>query len=86
VRSLQLAAELECDSVALPALSTGAYGYPLADAARIALSAATTHAASSPLPQRMRFVLFGGQAFEAFSAALGELVKTLRQPGDADQA
>src|SRR6267142_5575831 len=39
-RSLELAVEHGCQSVALPALSTGAYRYPLAEAARIALATA----------------------------------------------
>jgi O-acetyl-ADP-ribose deacetylase (regulator of RNase III) len=77
-RSLRLAAELGCDSVALPALSTGAYGYPLGEAARIALTAAKAHALSSPLPRRMRFVLFDRRALAEFSAGLAELVEPPR--------
>lgn len=74
VRSFELAAELQCNSVALPALSTGAYGYPLAEAARIALAASAGHAASNSLPRHMRFVLFDQPTFEVFAAALSDLV------------
>jgi O-acetyl-ADP-ribose deacetylase (regulator of RNase III) len=85
LRSLELAAELECESVALPALSTGAYGYPLLEAARIALAAAADHAHTNPLPRRLRFVLFDDRAFQAFAAALAELVN-LQPPGEGCQA
>jgi O-acetyl-ADP-ribose deacetylase len=71
--ALQLAAELACESVALPALSTGAYGYPLAEAARIAVAAAKAHAHTNPLPRLVRFVLFDGRAYAAFSEALAEM-------------
>ena len=38
-RALELAAERGCRRVALPAISTGVYGYPLADATRVAVDA-----------------------------------------------
>jgi O-acetyl-ADP-ribose deacetylase len=71
--SLQLAAELGCESVALPALSTGAYGYPMEEAARIALAAAVDHMERHELPRTVRFVLFDEQALAEFEAALREL-------------
>ena len=40
-RSLELAVEHDCRSIALPALSTGAYGYPMDLAARVALQTAS---------------------------------------------
>ncbi len=70
--SLQLAAELGCTSIAMPALSTGAYGYPLAEAARIALAAAVDHMEQHELPRVVRFVLFGDDALAEFQAALVE--------------
>lgn len=71
--ALRLAAELSCESVALPAISTGAYGYPLAAAARIALRAAIEHARENQRPGTIRFVLFGGDALAAFDDALRAL-------------
>jgi O-acetyl-ADP-ribose deacetylase (regulator of RNase III) len=80
--ALRVAAELACKSVALPALSTGAYNYPLAEAARIAVAAATGHAFENPLPRLVRFVLFDGRAHAAFSDALAESVDAARPADD----
>jgi len=63
--ALSLAAELGCRSLAFPAISTGIYGYPVALAARVAVDAVREHA---PL-ELVRFVLFDGVAYDAFSAA-----------------
>jgi O-acetyl-ADP-ribose deacetylase (regulator of RNase III) len=71
--SLELAAEHDCQSVALPALSTGAYRYPLGAAARVAISTTTGFLAQlahdSPLCM-VRFVLFSAEALDAFKRAL----------------
>lgn len=72
-RSLELAAEHDCQSVALPALSTGAYRYPIDQAARVAIAAALEFAPSRGRVERVRFVLFDAGAFGAFAAALEEL-------------
>jgi O-acetyl-ADP-ribose deacetylase len=74
-RSLELAVEHACESVALPALSTGAYGYPMDQAARIALRTAIGFLKVHARPKLVRFVLFGPAAYGAFAAALGELNK-----------
>jgi O-acetyl-ADP-ribose deacetylase (regulator of RNase III) len=68
--SLRLASEAGCQSVAFPAISTGAYGYPLDEAAPIAIQAVRESLASYPSIKRVRFVLFDDQAFGAFAAAL----------------
>jgi O-acetyl-ADP-ribose deacetylase (regulator of RNase III) len=72
--SLALAREHELRSVALPAISTGAYGFPLEPAARIALN--TTLADWSPV-ERIRFVLFSAQVFDVFAAIAAELDVTI---------
>jgi O-acetyl-ADP-ribose deacetylase (regulator of RNase III) len=70
-RSLDLAATLPARSVAFPAVSAGAYGWPVEDVAQIAVRAVRTVAdAGSPI-EVVRFVLFGPAALEAFEAALG---------------
>jgi O-acetyl-ADP-ribose deacetylase (regulator of RNase III) len=63
--SLRVADELGATSVAFPAISTGIYGWPIDDGARIA--AATVRATDTSVTQ-VRFVLFDDRAFDAFSA------------------
>ena len=70
---LVLASEHHCSSIALPALSTGAYRFPMDRAARIALSTAIDYLDQRAEPERIRFVLFDGGAYGAFAAALEEL-------------
>ncbi len=62
-RSFELALETGCRSIALPALSTGAYGYPMDQAARIALTTAVEFLQTHGQPQRVRFVLFDAGAY-----------------------
>jgi len=71
--SLMLAADLECQSLALPAISTGAYGYPLPEAARIAIAAAVDHMEARELPRTVRFVLFSDEVRKEFERALAEV-------------
>jgi O-acetyl-ADP-ribose deacetylase (regulator of RNase III) len=48
VNSLRLAASLGCRSIAFPSISTGAYGYPIAEASRIALTAIRDYVRANP--------------------------------------
>jgi O-acetyl-ADP-ribose deacetylase (regulator of RNase III) len=66
VASLAIANELGAKSVAFPAISTGAYGYPLHEAPKVALGA--VHSAQTRV-ERVRFVLFGREAYDAFRTA-----------------
>ncbi|WP_330299421.1 O-acetyl-ADP-ribose deacetylase [Streptomyces sp. NBC_00503] len=66
--SLRVADELGARSVAFPAISTGIYGWPMDDGARIAV--ATVRAARTEV-EEVRFVLFDERAYEAFAAAVG---------------
>ncbi len=75
-RSLELAAEQKCQSVALPALSTGAYGYPMDLACRTALRTAQEFFEKRTSVVVIRFVLFGAGPYGAFAAALEEIVKS----------
>jgi len=72
-RSLELAVEAGCSSIAFPALSTGAYGYPMDQGARVALSTAIDFLTEHGKPELVRFVLFDAGAYGAFAAALEEL-------------
>jgi len=70
-RSLEVAVEAGLRSVAFPSLSTGAYGYPIAEAAEIALESVVefmeAHAGDLHL---VRFVLFTKQDYEVYAAVL----------------
>ncbi len=66
--SLRVADELGARSVAFPAVSAGAYGWPMDDAARIAVQ---TVRASPASVEEARFVLFDEDAYEVFAARLG---------------
>ena len=56
-RAVELAAELGCRSVAFPAISTGAYGYPVELAAPVAIAATNTALLACPSVELARFVL-----------------------------
>jgi len=68
--SLTLADEYGLISVALPAISTGIFGYPLEQAAQVLLSAAIAYLESETGLERVVFCLYGGGAFETFVKAL----------------
>lgn len=71
--SLRVADELGARSVAFPAVSTGVYGYPLAEAAVIALRTVVEAGAAGSGVELARFVLFGDAAFDAFRRAAADL-------------
>lgn len=60
-RSLDLAAEHQLVSIAFPNISTGVYGYPKADAARIAVNAVQTALHQSTSVQEVLFVCFDAE-------------------------
>jgi O-acetyl-ADP-ribose deacetylase len=72
-RCFELAVEHGCRSIALPALSTGAYGYPMDRAARIALWTASDFLQKNSRPELVRFVLFDAGAYGCFAAMMEEL-------------
>jgi O-acetyl-ADP-ribose deacetylase (regulator of RNase III) len=72
--ALQLASEHDIASVAFPAISTGAYGYPMEEAAPIALATVSNYLRQHPEITLVRFVLFGQRAYGAYEAALKTLI------------
>ena len=68
VNSLREADEIGAKTVAFPAISTGVYGYPVEEAARIAIDAVRTARTSV---DEVVFVLFDDAAYAVFEAALG---------------
>jgi len=73
-RSLELASENKLKSVAFPSISTGAYGYPLEEAAPIALRTVIDYLKGHPDIQSVCFVLFGNEAYQAYEKALKDLL------------
>jgi O-acetyl-ADP-ribose deacetylase (regulator of RNase III) len=65
--SLRVADELGARTVAFPAISTGIFGWPLDDGARIAIEAVRT---TDTAVVEARFVLFDDRAYAAFAAQL----------------
>lgn len=72
-RALQLADRHGLGSVAFPAISTGAFGYPMDEAAEVALRTVVEAAPGLEHVRRVRFTLFGSAAREAHIAALERL-------------
>ncbi len=57
---LRMADEQKFDTIAIPAISTGAYGFPLETAAEIALSVICRHLTRNEFPRLVKCVLIGG--------------------------
>jgi len=73
--SMNLAAEKRLTSLSFPSISTGAYGYPVDKAARIALGAVISFLKEEATSiKEAFFVLFDSRTFEAYASALRELV------------
>jgi len=70
-RSLEVAAELGCRTVAFPAISTGVYRFPVDRAAEIALRTTRDQLVRLPQIERVTFVLFSDEHLLAFERALG---------------
>jgi len=71
---LNLAEQHQVKSIAFPSLSTGVYGYPLEEAAPIALRTVIEHIRQPTSLQQVVFVLFGQDSFQAFEQALSEIL------------
>ena len=70
--SLALAEEKGIDSVAFPAISTGIFGYPVEEAARVALGTVVEAAERLESVRLVRFVLFGEKDLEVHERILAE--------------
>ncbi|MEU8762660.1 O-acetyl-ADP-ribose deacetylase [Streptomyces sp. NPDC048659] len=79
--ALRVAAGLGAETIAFPAVSTGIYGWPMADAARLAIravreagagAAGTGGVETAPPVREVRFVLYDEDAYEVFVTALAE--------------
>jgi O-acetyl-ADP-ribose deacetylase (regulator of RNase III) len=65
-RAIEVCAAHGCRTVAFPAISTGVYGYPIAQAAGVAIGAVREAMARHASVERARFWLFDAEAYAAF--------------------
>ena len=72
--ALSLAEEHDLASVAFPSISTGAFGYPVEEAAEVALRTVLESAENLQSVRRIRFVLYGEENFEAYERVLRKLL------------
>ncbi|MCX7816454.1 MAG: O-acetyl-ADP-ribose deacetylase [Syntrophales bacterium] len=72
--SLKIAQERNLKSVAFPAISTGAYGYPVDEAARIALKTVIEFLREHEGIELVRFVLFDKKTYDVFVSELSKLI------------
>jgi len=73
--SLKLATENKLASISFPSISTGAYGYPLDEAALVALKTVISFLnEKNTSVKHVEFVLFGQSALKAYERALEELI------------
>jgi len=74
-RSLQLAVENGVRSIAFPAISTGAYRFPLERATEIAVGTVAAFLRAHPSIERVIFATFGSDAYEAYEEAVQQLAE-----------
>jgi len=72
-RSLEIATAHGIGSVAFPSISTGAYGYPIGDAARVALTTVATYLSEHEDIALVRFVLFSEADLAVYRGALAQV-------------
>jgi O-acetyl-ADP-ribose deacetylase (regulator of RNase III) len=73
--SLKLASDNNLSSVSFPSISTGAYGYPVALAARIALNTVKAFLTKTSSVKEVVFVLFDSRTFDAYALALRDIIE-----------
>lgn len=71
--SLDRAEENEIESVGFPAISTGAFGYPAEEAARVALEAVKEKSDGLQHVTHIRFVLFGQKSYDVHESAMDDI-------------
>jgi O-acetyl-ADP-ribose deacetylase (regulator of RNase III) len=74
--SIRLADKYGLQSLSFPAISTGAFGYPVAQAASIAISSTLDALASARHVNRVRFVLFDAGTLKAYARAAEDFLRS----------
>ena len=77
-RSLELCTQNKISSIAFPSISTGIYGYPVEEAARIALKTVIDYLKNHSEINLVRFILFDSKTFSVYEEALKELTAKLK--------
>lgn len=75
--SLRLAMQNRCRTIAFPAISCGAYGYPWIEAAKVSLDAVRRTLQGDDSISLVRWVLFGDEIFETWQNCLRELANAI---------
>jgi O-acetyl-ADP-ribose deacetylase len=75
LQALRRAEDIGAQSVAIPAISAGTFGFPVESAAEISLAAARSFAPTAEYVKRIVFCLFDKTALDAFRKAAGEKEK-----------
>ena len=71
--SLKVAAENGLESISFPSISTGAYGYPVTEAAKVAINAVVSFLREGVTSiKEVVFVLFDAATFQSYASGLGE--------------
>lgn len=76
---LELADRMRLENIAFPSISTGAFGYPMRDAAKVALKTVETTLPDLNSVREVRFVLFGAGAMATYTAVLEEIYNNKKQ-------
>lgn len=72
---IEEASRLRCEQISFPSISTGAFGYPVAEAAQIALRSVADHLHHQPSLKLIRFVLFDAHTHSVYQQAAQNLAK-----------
>lgn len=80
LHSLALADQAGCKSIAFPSISTGVYGFPIDQAAPIAVGEAAAFLPHAQHLEQVRFVLFDDRTYAEFAAALERAAPMLPRP------
>jgi O-acetyl-ADP-ribose deacetylase (regulator of RNase III) len=78
--SLKLASAKNLNSISFPSISTGAYGYPVNEAARIALKTAAAFLAGETSIKEVVFVLYDARTYEAYALAWRDIIRGKGKP------
>jgi len=76
--ALKLAEQNEIDSIAFPAISTGAFGYPIEKATKVAFKTIIEIMPKLQYVKRIRFVLYGNRDLKIYEKTLSRLLREIK--------